>query len=74
MHDQMRADICGSLFGTRQEATYLALQKFNSTREITIYNSLGWDSFEHANATNTSVLADNYIKKNPDRESSLKSG
>ena len=72
MHDQMRADVCGSLFGTRQEATLLALQRFNSTREISIYNSLRWDAFEHANATNTSILADNYAKKNPDRGNMLK--
>jgi hypothetical protein len=40
MHDQMRADICGSLFNSRQEATFLALQRFNSSREVAIYNSL----------------------------------
>ena len=74
MHDQMRADICGSLFGTRQEATFLALQRFNSTREIPIYSSLSWDAFEHANATNTSALADIYVKKNPNQENSLKTG
>ena len=72
MHDQMRADICGSLFDTRQEATFLALQNFNSSREIPIYSSLSWDGFEHANATNTSALADIYIKKNPDQEASVK--
>ena len=68
----MRADICGSLFDTSQEATFLAMQNFNSSREIPIYNSLSWDEFEHANATNTSALADIYIKKNPDQEASVK--
>ena len=42
MHDQMRADLSHALFGTQQEATLLALQKFNETETI-LYSSLYWD-------------------------------
>ena len=68
MHDQMRADICHSLFGTQQESTFLGLLRFNESNEATVYNSLYWDSFEHANATNTSAMAKNFLNDNPSSE------
>ena len=68
MHDQMRADICHCLFGTQQEATLLAFQRSNESSEAVLYSSLYWDSFEHANATNTSAMADAYINQNPGKE------
>jgi len=71
MHDQMRADLCHALFGTQQEATLLALQKFNETETI-LYSSLYWDSYEHANATNTSAMADAYINQNPEKGTEYK--
>ena len=37
MHDQMRADICHSLFGTQQESTLLALLRHNESSEAIIY-------------------------------------
>lgn len=72
MHDQMRADVCHALFGTQQEATLLALSRFNESAESVIYSSLYWDSFEHANATNTSAMAFNYVNQNPNKESEYK--
>ena len=73
MHDQMRADICHSLFGTQQESTFLGLLRFNESNEATVYNSLYWDSFEHANATNTSAMAKNFLNDNPSSETEFKS-
>ena len=72
MHDQMRADICHSLFGTQQESTFLGLLRFNESNEAVIYNSLYWDSFEHANATNTSAMATNFLRENPNSESAYR--
>ena len=69
MHDQMRADLCHRLFGAQQEATLVALLRFNETNEAVVYSSLYWDSFEHANATNTSAMAYNYMNQNPNQES-----
>ena len=37
MHDQMRADICHSLFGSQQESTLLALLRHNESTEAIIY-------------------------------------
>ena len=45
------------------------MQKSNETAEAVLYSSLYWDSFEHANATNTSAMADAYLNQNPDKES-----
>ena len=64
MHDQMRADICHSLFDAQQEATLLALLRHNESSEAVVYSSLYWDSFEHANATNTSAMAYNFENQN----------
>ena len=66
MHDKMRADICGSLFGTVQESTLLALQRYNETKEALVYSSLWWDGLEHKNVTPTSKMADDYVKNNPE--------
>lgn len=73
MHDQMRADICHALFDAQQEATLLALLRYNETNEVNLYSSLYWDSFEHANATNTSAMAYNYVNRNPHKETEYKS-
>ena len=62
----MRADICGSLFnGSPQQATLTAMQRYNATREILIYDSLRWDKFEHANFTDTIKLAEKFAAENP---------
>ena len=39
---------------------------------ISIYSSLYWDSFEHANATNTSAMAFNFVNQNPLKETEFK--
>ena len=63
----MRADICGSLFdGAPQQATLTAMQRYNSEKEITIYDSLQWDKFEHANFTDTVAMAKKYASKYPE--------
>jgi hypothetical protein len=72
MHDQMRADVCHALFGSQQEATLVALQRFNESAETVLYSSLYWDSFEHANATNTSAMAYNFFNQNPNKEPEFK--
>ena len=72
MHDQMRADLCHSLFGTQQEATLLALLRNNESNEAVLYSSLYWDSFEQANATNTSAMAYNFLNNNPNKESKFR--
>ena len=64
---KMRADICGSLFdGAPQQATLTAMQRYNSEKEVTIYDSLNWDKFEHANFTDTMALAEKYSKRYPE--------
>ena len=42
MHDQMRADICHSLFGSQQESTLLALLRHNESSEAVIYRSVDY--------------------------------
>ena len=61
MHDKMRADICGSLFGTVQESTLLALQRYNETKEALVYSSLWGDGLEHKNVTPTSKMGSSKI-------------
>ena len=39
---------------------------------FSICSSLYWDSFEHANATNTSAMAFNFVNKNPHKETEYK--
>ena len=57
----MRADICGSLFdGAHQQATLTAMQRYNATKEINVYDSLWWDKFEHSNFTDTMAMAKKY--------------
>ena len=64
MHDKMRADICRSLFGegSEQEMTYLALQRYNASKETLVFSSLWWDNLEHDNINATSILAEKYLK------------
>ena len=63
----MRADICGSLFnGAPQQATLTAMQRYNSTKEVVIYDSLVWDNFEHANFTDTMKMAEQYARRYPE--------
>ena len=63
----MRADICGSLFdGAPQQATLTAMQRYNATKEVTIYDSLMWDKFEHSNFTDTVKMAEKYASLYPD--------
>ena len=64
MHDKMRADICRSLFGdgSEQELTYLALQRYNASKETLVFSSLWWDNLEHENFNATSLLAAKYLK------------
>ena len=63
----MRADICGSLFdGVPQQATLTAMQRYNATKEVTIYDSLWWDKFEHSNFTDTISMAVRYAKEYPE--------
>ena len=62
----MRADICGSLFdGAPQQATLTAMQRYNATKEVTIYDSLWWDKFEHSNFTDTAAMAEKYASIYP---------
>ena len=62
----MRADICGSLFdGAPQQATLTAMQRYNATKEVVIYDSLWWDKFEHSNFTDTIAIAEKFAKKYP---------
>ena len=68
MHDKTRADVCRALFGTHQELTLLAMQRFNASRESVIYNSLWWDKYEHSNLTDTLKMAEQFMKSNPDDE------
>ena len=56
MHDQMRADICHSLFGSQQESTLLALLRHNESTEAIIYRylciatpPLSWGRFKFNN-------------------------
>ena len=51
---------------------FTALQKSNESAEAVLYSSLYWDSFEHANATNTSAMADAYLNQNPDKETDFR--
>lgn len=70
MYEKSQADLCRSLFGTRQEAKYLAMSsKFQDG--IPIYNSTDWESFEHLDVPNTSALADQFLKDNPDIKAKL---
>ena len=63
----MRADICGSLFnGAPQQATLTAMQRYNVTKEVVIYDSLVWDNFEHANFTDTMKMAEQYARRYPE--------
>ena len=63
----MRADICGSLFnGAPQQATLTAMQRYNATKEVVIYDSLVWDNFEHANFTDTMKMAEQYARRYPE--------
>ena len=63
----MRADICGSLFnGAPQQATLTAMQRYNATKEVVIYDSLVWDSFEHSNFTDTMKMAEQYARRYPE--------
>ena len=63
----MRADICGSLFdGAPQQATLTAMQRYNASKEITIYDSLWWDNFEHSNFTDTMKMAEKYASRYPE--------
>jgi hypothetical protein len=66
----MRADVCGSLFdGAPQQATLTAMQRYNATKEITIYDSLWWDNFEHSNYTDTMKMAEQYAYRYPELQS-----
>ena len=42
------------------------MQRYNSEKEITIYDSLHWDKFEHANFTDTVAIAEKYASKYPE--------
>ncbi|TRY71775.1 hypothetical protein TCAL_12171 [Tigriopus californicus] len=65
IHDQARADLCQNLFKTNQITRYLALQRFNISNQTPVYESTQWMDTEHANVTNTSALAEQYLRKNP---------
>ena len=58
------------LFSKRLSHLYLLLIRLISL--ISIYSSLYWDSFEHANATNTSAMAFNFVNQNPLKETEFK--
>ncbi len=68
LHDQSRADVCRSLFGTRQTARLLALQRHNATFQTLVYSSLQNDEQEHAGAVNTAELAEKVAGQNPNKD------
>ena len=70
MYEKSQADICQSLFGTSQDAKYLAMSRAFENG-IPIYNSTDWESFEHMDVLNTSDLAQKYLADNPEIQAKL---
>ena len=68
MHEKSRTDICQTLFGSPQIATYYAFQRRSASNQTVVYKSLRWMDFEHANLTNTSALAERYLTENPSQQ------
>ena len=60
--------MCRAVFGTRQTAELLALQRHNSSFQTLVYSSLANAVLEHGGAVNTSALAERYLAQNPDKD------
>ena len=70
MYEKSQADLCRSLFGTRQDAKLMVMSK-KFQEGISIYNSTDWESFEHLDVPNTSAMAAKYMEENPDLKTKL---
>ena len=68
LHDQSRADLCRALFGTRQTAELLALQRHNASFQTLVYASGANAALEHGGAVNTTALAEQFLARNPSKD------
>ena len=72
MYEKSQADLCRSLFGTRQDAKLFAMSNAFQNG-ISIYNSTDWESYEHLDVPNTSALAIQFMKDNPELQAKVES-
>ena len=71
IHEQSRADICRAMFDTGQVSRFMAVSQKLGKDGLEVYNSTVWAKLEHENAINTSLLANQYLKKHPEIEEAL---
>ena len=71
VHEQSRADICRAMFDTGQISRLMAVSQKLGKAGTEVYNSTFWAKLEHENAINTSLIANQYLKKHPEIEEAL---
>ena len=72
MYEKSQADLCRSIFGSRQDAKLLAMSRLFPDG-ISIYNSTDWENFEHLDVPNTSALAIQFLNDNPELQEKVDS-
>jgi hypothetical protein len=66
LYEKSQADLCRAIFGAGQDAKMVATSRHLSAGSVSIYNSSDWAAFEHADAVNTSALAQQYLALHPE--------